>query len=70
MHYIEIKLECVYRRQIQLVEAFPPEQITELAEYRPLLLVLHGILQVSVVGSRRYDRTHCQNLPWTHLLRT
>ena len=40
----------MYWRQIRLVEAFPPEQITELAEYRPLLLVLHGILHVSVVA--------------------
>ncbi|BAS89462.1 Os04g0451000, partial [Oryza sativa Japonica Group] len=31
-------------------EAFPPEQIPELAKYRPLLLLLHGLIHAVVVA--------------------
>uniref|UniRef100_A0A8R7RA88 Uncharacterized protein n=1 Tax=Triticum urartu TaxID=4572 RepID=A0A8R7RA88_TRIUA len=52
MHYITMgrSNSSVHWRQIRLVEAFPPEEIPELAKDRPLLLAAHGVLHAHVVA--------------------
>uniref|UniRef100_A0A453C3E8 Uncharacterized protein n=1 Tax=Aegilops tauschii subsp. strangulata TaxID=200361 RepID=A0A453C3E8_AEGTS len=50
LHYMGRSNSSVHWRQIRLVEAFPPEEIPELAKDRPLLLAVHGVLHAHVVA--------------------